>query len=108
MENVLSRAGLWLAGLLFAMIAAAAARDTGFAIHMVIFALAAAVGLWFTLSKTDYDALARGILRTPPDSGMYDDDPVRWGVIATVFWGMAGFLAGLFIALQLAFPVLNL
>jgi cytochrome c oxidase cbb3-type subunit 1 len=32
---------------------------------------------------------------------------VRWGVIATVFWGIAGFLAGLFIALQLTFPQLN-
>jgi cytochrome c oxidase cbb3-type subunit 1 len=35
-------------------------------------------------------------------------DPIRWGVIATVFWGLAGFLAGLYIALQLAFPALNL
>ena len=29
-------------------------------------------------------------------------------MIATVFWGIAGFLVGLFIALQLAFPLLNL
>ena len=29
-------------------------------------------------------------------------------MIATVFWGLAGFLAGLYIALQLAFPALNL
>jgi cytochrome c oxidase cbb3-type subunit 1 len=33
---------------------------------------------------------------------------VRWGVIATTFWGVVGLLAGLFIALQLAYPVLNL
>ena len=38
----------------------------------------------------------------------YDDDPIRWGVIATLFWGIAGFLVGLIIALQLAFPALNL
>src|SRR3546814_3694604 len=44
----------------------------------------------------------------PDNQGVYDDDPVRWGVIATIAWGVAGLAAGLFIALQLAFPVLNL
>ena len=39
--------------------------------------------------------------------GAYDDDPIRWGVIATLFWGTAGLAAGLFIALQLAYPALN-
>ena len=33
---------------------------------------------------------------------------IRAGVIATVFWGLAGFLVGVFIAWQLAFPALNL
>lgn len=37
----------------------------------------------------------------------YNDGVVRAGVIATVFWGVIGFSVGLFIALQLAFPVLN-
>jgi cytochrome c oxidase cbb3-type subunit 1 len=73
----------------------------------VIVALAAGIGLWVTLSRTDYAAIANGILRTPADPGRYDDDPVRWGILATVFWGIAGFLAGLYIALQLAYPVLN-
>ena len=35
------------------------------------------------------------------------DGPIRYGVIATVFWGVVGFLAGVFIAAQLAFPDLN-
>jgi cytochrome c oxidase cbb3-type subunit 1 len=60
-----------------------------------------------TLRGSDIDAISRGILRSP-DQGKYDDEPIRWGVIATVFWGMAGFLAGLYIALELAFPALNL
>ncbi len=38
---------------------------------------------------------------------LYFDDPIRFGVWATLFWGLAGFLVGLIIALQLAFPVLN-
>jgi cytochrome c oxidase cbb3-type subunit 1 len=37
----------------------------------------------------------------------YMDDVVRAGVIATAFWGMAGFAAGVYIAFQLAFPDLN-
>src|SRR5690606_38747003 len=35
------------------------------------------------------------------------DEPVRWGVIATVFWSIVGLFAGLWIALQLRFPELN-
>jgi cytochrome c oxidase cbb3-type subunit 1 len=42
---------------------------------------------------------------TNPD---YVDGPIRAFAIATVFWGLAGFAVGLYIALQLAFPVLNL
>ena len=38
----------------------------------------------------------------------YDEGVVRLFTIATVFWGVVGFLVGVVIALQLAFPVLNL
>ena len=38
----------------------------------------------------------------------YDEETVRKFVIATVFWGVVGFLVGDVIAWQLAFPVLNL
>ncbi|MDP3551787.1 MAG: cytochrome-c oxidase, cbb3-type subunit I [Novosphingobium sp.] len=103
MVTALSRSSLWLVSLLIAVVACAAAVDTGFAIHMLIVALACIIGLIVTLRGVD---LSKAILA--PDQGRYDDDPIRWGVIATVFWGMAGFLAGLFIALQLALPVLNL
>ncbi|MEQ9565715.1 MAG: hypothetical protein RLN85_07890, partial [Pseudomonadales bacterium] len=37
----------------------------------------------------------------------YNMDVVRWGALATVFWGVIGFLVGDVIAWQLAFPVLN-
>ncbi|MCX8101218.1 MAG: cytochrome-c oxidase, cbb3-type subunit I [Geminicoccaceae bacterium] len=37
----------------------------------------------------------------------YNEDVVRWFAIATMFWGVVGFLAGTFIAFQLAYPVLN-
>jgi cytochrome c oxidase cbb3-type subunit 1 len=108
MDVVVTRAGLWFGTLLLAIAAIALAHDAGFAAHMTILAIAAAIGLGFSVASPDYGAIARGILRMPADESRYDDEPVRWGVIATVFWGIAGFLAGLFIALQLAFPVLNI
>ncbi len=37
----------------------------------------------------------------------YNEKVVRFGVIATIFWGIVGFAAGDFIAWQLAFPALN-
>ncbi|MEO0412983.1 MAG: cytochrome-c oxidase, cbb3-type subunit I [Pseudomonadota bacterium] len=38
----------------------------------------------------------------------YNEKIVRYGVIASTLWGVVGFLVGLVIALQLAFPQLNL
>ena len=45
------------------------------------------------------------ISKTAPD---YNYDVVRLFTLATIFWGIVGFAAGLFIALQLAFPDLNI
>ncbi|WP_066553657.1 cytochrome-c oxidase, cbb3-type subunit I [Croceicoccus bisphenolivorans] len=108
METVLTRAGIWLVIFILAIAAMGAAADDGFAVHMGIVAIAALLALGVTVTRTDYAAVANGIIKAPADPSRYDDDPVRWGVIATVFWGMAGFAAGLFIALQLAYPILNL
>ncbi len=107
MDRVVTRAGIWIFVILLAFIALMQAADSGFAVHMGIVVIAALIGLYVTVSKTDYAALARGTIMTS-DPSRYDDDPIRWGVIATVFWGLAGFLVGLYIALQLAFPALNL
>ena len=108
MENVLARTGLLYALLVIIVLAIAAAADQAFAIQMTIVAIALCVAIWFTSRSADFDALARGILKMPDAETRYDDDPVRWGVIATLFWGLAGLAAGLFIALQLAYPVLNI
>ncbi|GAA0487567.1 cytochrome-c oxidase, cbb3-type subunit I [Parasphingorhabdus litoris] len=108
MDTLLMKAGGWLAIVFLAFIAMVLAADTGFAVHMAIIALAAGITLWVTINKADYAAIGRGILKAPADPGIYDDDPIRWGVIATIFWGIAGLTVGLVIALQLAFPVLNL
>ncbi|KQZ76830.1 peptidase S41 [Sphingopyxis sp. Root214] len=108
MDTLVAKAGGWLGLALLALVMAAVAVDAPFAVHMIIVALAALLMLWATVSRADYEAIARGLLKMPADQGVYDDDPIRWGVIATLFWGIAGMAAGLFIALQLAFPALNL
>jgi cytochrome c oxidase cbb3-type subunit I len=38
------------------------------------------------------------------DAAYYDETIVKAGVVATMFWGVAGFLVGLVIALQLTWP----
>ncbi|MDN3647253.1 cytochrome-c oxidase, cbb3-type subunit I [Pontixanthobacter aestiaquae] len=108
MENVLMRTGVWYLLLILSVLAIAAAADQAFAIQMTIVAIALCVAIWFTARSANDEAGANRALAGSADPSRYDDDPVRWGVIATMFWGLAGLLAGLFIALQLAYPAFNI
>ena len=82
-----------------AAIAANYARDTAYLVNAVTIMLAAGITFLLVLRTA-------GELKTV-NSGEYMDDVVRAGVIATAFWGIVGFLAGVFIASQLAWPWLN-
>jgi cytochrome c oxidase cbb3-type subunit 1 len=104
MDTLLLKAGGWLLLALTAVIAAAFADDGGFAFHLGIFGAAALLAMTTTMARANFAAVGPAAV----DRSRYDDDPVRWGVVATVAWGVVGFLAGLYIALQLAFPALNL
>lgn len=42
--------------------------------------------------------------RNPFNPAIYEDTIVKFGVAAAMFWGIAGFLVGVIIALQLTFP----
>ena len=106
-ESALGRIGLWFVVLLLALAAMLGAHDAGFAAHAVIVATAAFVMILVSARRFDPAALVPA-LAGPATESRYDDDPVRWGTIATLFWGTAGFAAGLYIALQMAFPVLNI
>jgi cytochrome c oxidase cbb3-type subunit 1 len=88
---------------LAAIVVAAKAFDANFAVHAYI-AAAFALGM-LIYSARSYDPAAVG--RAPSDDA-YDDDIVRAGMIATVFWGVTGFLVGVIVASQLAWPALNL
>jgi cytochrome c oxidase cbb3-type subunit I len=106
-EAALGRAGLWFAVMLLAIVAYVSAADGGFAVHAAMVGLVA-LGLVIA-SAARFDPLgpARGFFRMPEGETRYDDDPIRWATLATLFWGAAGFIAGLFIAAQLAWPQLN-
>jgi len=96
-------------GAIVGLVGASQAHDAGFFAHgLIFFAFCAAGILW--LVRRHYDALEGRMPDPParPGAVVYDDAVVRAGVVASAFWGVVGFLAGLYIALQLAFPALNL
>ena len=103
MDSTISRSFSLLVAACAAMFMAAAARDSAFAVHMLIFAGAGILATFAT---------ANGIGFLKPSArdleSRYDDQLIRFGVILTVFWGVVGFLVGLVIAAQLSFPLLNL
>ena len=73
------------------------AHDGNFAAHAWIFAAGFLAAMIWLLRR-----YADGI---PADeTARYADDVIRAGVFASAFWGLAGFLVGLLIALQLSFP----
>ncbi|MBD3764322.1 MAG: cbb3-type cytochrome c oxidase subunit I [Rhodobacterales bacterium] len=85
---------------LLAAIAANYARDPAYLVNAItVMLVAGGVFLW---------ALRRvGEPKLAAPANEYFDEVVRYGVIATAFWGVVGFLVGTFIAFELAFPALN-
>jgi len=80
-----------------AIFAAAKSPDPGMVLQAwTLAACIAATGVWYLVTYAD---------GTPADErGPYMNDVVKAGVIASMFWGIAGMLVGLIIALQLSFP----
>jgi cytochrome c oxidase cbb3-type subunit 1 len=85
---------------LLAAIAANWGRDVAYVVHAVIIMIVAGYLFLRTLRQTDEPI-------KPFATDGYMDDVIRAGVIATTFWGVVGFLVGVIIAFQLAFPSLN-
>ena len=83
-----------------AAIAANYARDLAYLVHALLIMGAAAITFVIVLRSADEP-------KAPVPANEYMDGPVRAAAIATAFWGVVGFLAGTFIAFQLAYPVLN-
>ncbi len=99
-----------VASALFALtcvIIAGLTDHNGYAIHMAIFA-AAAAWAFLTIVNRAMDQPGRFQPLEIDGKPNYNMGPVKFATVAAMFWGIAGFTVGLLIALQLAFPVLNL
>ena len=92
-------------GLVAALIAAIGGQDEIFRTHGTIMAAVLFIATIVAVRMADYRPEAQRAI--VDDGGGYMDDVVRAGTIATLFWGIAGFLVGVLIAAQLAFPELN-
>jgi cytochrome c oxidase cbb3-type subunit 1 len=99
------KGALWLFAGFIAIFMAAIAADGPFAVHMGIVFCAAVITAFVTMRGVSASVRSAG---APSADTRYYDDVIRWGVIATVFWGIVGFLVGIVIASQLGFPEMNL
>jgi len=89
------------------IVIAARAYTTEYAFHAYLFS-AASVAAVFAIINRYYERPVEAAPLTIDGKPNYNMGPVKFASIAAVSWGIAGFTVGLIIALQLAFPVLNL
>ena len=85
---------------------AAKANDAPFAFHALLFA---AFSLWacFAIFNRYYARPAALPAQEIDGRPNYNLGPIKFASAIAMFWGIAGFLVGLIIASQLAWPVLN-
>jgi len=93
---VLLSIGLGL-GILLTIFMAARTSDPRYQVHAFIL-----MGAFISALAALVMGLSSG--RFVQDQGRYEDGVIRAGVIASLFWAVVGMLAGLVIALQLAWP----
>ncbi len=98
--DVVAVAGCGL-GIVLGTVLAVYTRDGAMAFHGTLLALACLGGALFILKD------AFGLKQSQETEEGYFDGPIKVATIAAVFWGVAGFAIGDFIAWQMAFPSLN-
>ena len=87
---------------LVALVGAGLGVDEPFRQHMWVLFFTLAGGTIVLMRSTNFAPAG------PVDPDAYMDDVVRYGSIATMFWGVVGLLVGLVVALQLAYPSFNI
>jgi cytochrome c oxidase cbb3-type subunit I len=102
--GVLAKLVLLGAIALGALLLAAKGHDTGYIFHAYLVAVIATSFFIYFAKNFSYVAAGPAL----DTESQYLDTVVKAGVIATVFWGVAGFLLGVIVASELAWPVLNL
>ncbi len=85
---------------------AAKTHDAAYAFHAYLSAFASIASVFVILNRY-VDRPAALPAREIDGKPNYNFGPVKFATIAAMFWGIAGFLVGVIIAFQLAFPSLN-
>jgi len=107
MKNGIEAALVGLAAFL-ALMGAAFSQDDLFKAHSWVLFFVLAVSTILLMRRARSTVTAGSGADDASGQLVYMDGVVRYGVIATIFWGIAGFLVGVIIAAQLAWPELNL
>jgi cytochrome c oxidase cbb3-type subunit 1 len=82
------------------------AYTPAYAFHMALFSLCSVLSVVAINMRFD----ARPIAPTPlviDGKPNYNYGPIKFASLAALFWGTAGFIVGLYLALELSFPILN-
>src|SRR5579885_3044660 len=90
---------------LLSIVVAAKAYTPAYAFHAYLFA-AASVAAVFAIINRYYERPAQTPL-TVAGKPNYNMGPVKFAAVIAVFWAIAAFTVGVYIALELAFPALN-
>jgi cytochrome c oxidase cbb3-type subunit 1 len=91
---------------LFSIVVAAGAHTSAYAFHAYLFAAASAASV-FVIFNRYFDRPAQLPPQVIDGKPNYSYGPIKFATAAAMFWGVAGFLVGVIIAFQLAFPALN-
>jgi cytochrome c oxidase cbb3-type subunit 1 len=98
---------LFFSALAFAsLMGTAFSTDPAYSFHAALFCIGSVAAIFAIANRY----LARPAQLPPQEIGgkpNYNLGPIKFATVAAVFWGIAGFLVGLMIALQLAYPALN-
>ena len=89
-----------------ALLGVAFAKDDQFAAHMTVLFFVLLVSTVLLMRRINFSSAAA--VQSADDKSGYFDEVVRYGIIATTFWGIVGFLVGVVVAFQLAYPDLNI
>ncbi|MBL4645085.1 MAG: cytochrome-c oxidase, cbb3-type subunit I [Rhizobiales bacterium] len=93
-------------GAFIALLGAAFAQDSLFQAHAWVLFFVLLASTIIVMRRAKFAPSGGSVEKTDPSA--YMDDVVRYGVIATIFWGVTGFLVGVLIAAQLSWPELNI
>ncbi len=92
---------------LFSLVVAGKAYTGAYAFHALLFAAASGLGVLKIIERFQ-DRPAELPPRTIDGKPNYNYGPIKFATVMAVFWGLAGMLVGLWAALELAWPALNL